>query len=312
MIRTMAITNREDWLRMRAANIGASEIGALMGVDPYKSRYALWMDKAGRADPVSDNPVLRAGRWMEAAAIEAVRETHPEWNILRASTYYWDDTLRIGATPDAFAVRGGATGVVQCKKVAASHFQKWIEEDGTITPPLHYQLQVIAEVMMTGAEWGCLAVLADDGYGLDLHCIDVPVHAAAWQRVLEEAKAFWASIEADVPPTPDYDRDGALIAAQYPASNGAHVDLSHNNHLAILLEERRNLKAAILAARKIGGIDDSEKRIASIDAEIKHIMGEAGSAVCGPWQLKYTERKPFTVRATRILRINGGLHEDVE
>jgi putative phage-type endonuclease len=309
----MAITNREDWLRMRAANIGASEIGALMGVDPHKSRYALWMEKAGRADPPGDNPVLRAGRWMEAAAIEAIRETHPDWNILRASTYYWDDALRIGATPDAFAVRSGAPGVVQCKKVAASHFKQWMEPDGSITPPLRYQLQVIAEIVMTAAEWGCLAVLVDDGYGLDLHCIDVPVHAAAWQRVLDEAKAFWASIAADNPPTPDYDRDGALISAQYPTSNGAHVDLSHNNHLAILLEERRNLKDAIRAAREIGGIGESEKRIASIDAEIRHIMGATESAVCGSWRLIYAERKPYTVKATRILRINGGgLHEHDE
>ena len=39
---------REDWLQIRKQGIGSSDAAAAVGLNPYKSRLELWMEKTGR------------------------------------------------------------------------------------------------------------------------------------------------------------------------------------------------------------------------------------------------------------------------
>ena len=40
--------NRSKWLKMRKAGIGGSEAAAIVGLNPWKSAFQLWMEKTGR------------------------------------------------------------------------------------------------------------------------------------------------------------------------------------------------------------------------------------------------------------------------
>ena len=42
--------SREDWLSVRRNGIGSSDAAAAVGLNPYKSQLALWMEKTGRDD----------------------------------------------------------------------------------------------------------------------------------------------------------------------------------------------------------------------------------------------------------------------
>jgi putative phage-type endonuclease len=41
--------DRQQWLEVRRGGIGSSDAAVAVGLNPYKSQLALWMDKTGRA-----------------------------------------------------------------------------------------------------------------------------------------------------------------------------------------------------------------------------------------------------------------------
>ena len=43
--------DHEKWLKTRDLGIGGSDAAVIMGLNPYKSSYKLWMEKTGQAEP---------------------------------------------------------------------------------------------------------------------------------------------------------------------------------------------------------------------------------------------------------------------
>jgi putative phage-type endonuclease len=80
------VHDRDEWLALRAHDLTASDIGAAAGVDPYKSPLALYAEKIGMLMPQADNNAMRRGRWLEAAVLSAIRETHPTGTCARPSS----------------------------------------------------------------------------------------------------------------------------------------------------------------------------------------------------------------------------------
>ena len=49
--------DHDKWLSVRNMGIGGSDAGVIMGLNPYKSPFQLWMEKTGQTHPedLSDN-----------------------------------------------------------------------------------------------------------------------------------------------------------------------------------------------------------------------------------------------------------------
>lgn len=251
------------WLALRAQDVTASDIGALAGVDRYKTPAQVWAEKQGLL-ATEESAAMRRGRWLEAANFEAVRETFPDWEVRRANVYARHPDLRMGCTPDFVAIdpeRSGF-GIVQAKNVAKPIFDEW---QGV--PPLSYALQTVVEAMLTGASWGDLSVIVTSTYTADLHRFEIPLHAGAWAKACAIVQKFWTDFAAGVMPTLDYERDGGVLEALYPAGNAvdAPADLTGNNALPALCAERDALSATVREARE---------RIDAIDNEIKGALGD--------------------------------------
>lgn len=83
----------------------ASQFGAMLGVDPYKSRPKVWAESTGNREDLSGQPAIEHGKTYEPVAIELFTK---QTGIL---TYDYPDTYinkeGFGATPDALTVDGG-------------------------------------------------------------------------------------------------------------------------------------------------------------------------------------------------------------
>lgn len=286
MIRnTWEITSVGEWLRRRQGMLTASRISALFDEHPYMTRDGLVAALKGIDQ--GDSPAMRRGRIIEPAIIEAMREEHPDWAIHRANTFHWLPEYRIGATPDAWASIDGVPGIIQCKSVAPEIWEKWRGR-----PPLGYSLQTLTELLCTGRSLGVLAVMVMDR-ALTLHEFSVPRHAAAEQKLLDAAFAWWEAWDrGEVGATaPDAELAEML-------DDGSTIDLSDNNYLCEAVPERQQLRAAISA---------SEKRVAEIDDSIKTAMGQASIAYLPGWTLTFkaqTRREVLIPAKTfRTLRV---------
>jgi predicted phage-related endonuclease len=273
-IESIPFTTREAWLAARQQDVTASVAGALLAAHEYTTAFELWALKSGliSEDP-TETPGMRRGRLLEDDALELLAEERPDWRIeAGGNVYLRAPALRIGGTPDAYAVdptRAGR-GVVQVKTVSDMVFRKkWKDEAGTINLPVWIACQAIVEAKLSGAAWACVVVMVV-GHGLDLHVLDIPLHAGIWDRLVEETAAFWGRVERAEPPAADYARDGDTIADLWPPDETREaLDLSLDNRAPALVDEMDDLKAQVKAA---------EARLTEIKAEITEKLAGAGLA----------------------------------
>ena len=280
-------------MEWRRNALTASDIGAVAGVDPYRSGLSVYADKISGVT-VDETPLMRRGRHYEAAAVEYFREDHPDWKVETNRHYFEDVDLKLGATPDVIAVDPEGRKVnVQIKTVGQPTFEKW---DGQ--PPKAYLLQTAAENYLTGADYGILAVLVNSTYAAELVEFEVLRHPAAERRVCDLTREFWENVKAGVVPQPDYERDGELVAKLFPpdAEVPVPLDLSGDNRIGELLADREKLKEAIKTC---------ESGVKTLDAEILHKLGGATMATLPGWKItnKLTHRKEYVVAASSFPRL---------
>jgi putative phage-type endonuclease len=282
--------NREEWLTLRQQDVTASRIAALVGHHPYVTAYELWAEKTGKVAPTNniDNPRMRRGRLLESVGADLAAEAMPGAVVEHnTSNCYWrDSALRIGATPDLLATDERGLGTVQLKSVEPSVYARnWLDGE----PPFWIALQALTEANLTGSQWAAVGALRI-GHGVDFDLVPVPLHAGAWQALLDAVGAFWRSVETDTPPVPDYARDGAVIAALHPVSLGTTIDLSSDNELIHALAEREEAK---------GLLKGLEEQIESFDALIRHKLGEHEIGLAGDYRvtLRTEQVKAYTVQA---------------
>lgn len=293
------VTDRESWLQMRLRDVTASDVASICGVG-YRSALAVWAEKKQLVQPTGDNPILQRGRWLEPAIWTAVKERHPSWEIRAAKVYLRSPALRLGATPDALAVDPDRDGLVllQGKVVAKPIFNRdWIVDNTGADPvvPVGYQLQTLTETMLVEAAnqqkiYPVLAALVVDTFTAELHMIPVQRHPSAERKVLETVSNFWADFDAGRQPIVDPTQDHDTVKALYPHDNGATIDLSADNAIPALMDQRAQLTTAISAAKA---------RKDEIETEIKGKMGEASFAmIAGGRRLscKLTKRAGYEVK----------------
>lgn len=302
MINRRAVTSESDWLSWRRQYLCASEIGAAIGIDPYRSALSVYAEKRGLIMGPEDNGLMRRGRHFEQAAASYFVEEHPGIRVMHPHVFLMDDDNHLGATPDRVAEDPEHPGLinVQLKIVAKPSFERW---DGV--PPPYYVLQTACENMLLDADRGILACLVVSSYTADLHCFDVPRHAAAEQQIRTIGQEFNQNLLDGRYPAPDYKRDAETIKAMYPnAEPGTVLDLATDNRLGELLPKRAELKARIKA--------DTEAA-EEIDTEIRAKLGDAETALLPGWKvtLKDMIRKSYTVAESRSRRLTvTNLDED--
>ncbi len=298
------VRDRAEWLARRSHDLTASDIGAAAGVDPHKTGLQLWGEKTGQLASAADNPLMQRGRWLEPAVRAAILDENPGWAVEPVMRYFRDSELRLGASPDFQAITDepGITNI-QAKVVTPGAFEKnWANG-----PPLNYLLQTTCEGMLMDAARSILAALVIHPYKAELRMYPVPRHAAAEQKIEEIARSFWQMIAEGKQPAADYKRDAEVIEALHPTSTIAvPIDLTGNNHLAVILPRYVALKNGMAI----------DKRLASeLEAEIKEAIGDHELAELPGFTIswKTQHRKEHVVKATsyRVLRVTD-LGEDEE
>lgn len=296
VVERLAPTTREEWLALRRETIGASEAACLLGIHPYTTTYEMFALKSGLIDSdPTETPAMRRGRLLEDDALQIIGEERPNWtltpNPIPGGLFYRDMAQRISATPDCFAVdpaRPGK-GVIQVKSLEPSIYRKtWKQEDGSIEPPLHVAVQATIEAAMSGCTWAAAAALVVS-FGMDVKLVEVPLIPGLWERIRSEVAAFWRAVDANMPPDPDYSRDGSLIVEIFGQGDGTTIDLSGENHLPEILSEDERLREEIATAKA---------RRDEIKAEIVHKLAGSTFATVPGWRVsnKTQTRKAHEVK----------------
>jgi predicted phage-related endonuclease len=301
------IESREQWLAMRVNNVNASEVAIVCGEGAYASLAELYAEKKGLRPPRDDSAIMRRGRWGEAAVFEALADERPEWEVVRGKVYLCDPALRLGATPDGFALapdRDGP-GIVQAKVISRTVFrQRWLTDpddfDGDASVPGYYVLQTLTEAMLSQAAWAVVAVLVVSEFDMQLRLFDIPRDLVIEGEIVKNVGAFWRDyFDPGIMPEFDPQMDEALIRALYPRDAGTTIDLTQDNRALVAVEEFVESQAAL---KRLGD------NVKAIKTELAGKLGENTFGLLADGRclsFKLQHRKGYTVEpsGSRVLRI---------
>ena len=190
-----------DFTQNRSKYIGGSDIGAILGLSPFKSPLAVWMEKTGKEVKAVDNLPVRFGSFVEEfVANEYAKATgfalrHDE------SIYIHPDHSFMSAHIDRFVHSDGlhmpATKILECKTANPFSRAQW-GEVGSDQVPMSYLCQCVWYMSVTGIERTDLAVLFGN---VDFRVYTILRDPELENLVLEKAHHFWYEyVLKDIPP----------------------------------------------------------------------------------------------------------------
>jgi predicted phage-related endonuclease len=286
---------RAQWLLARHEHVGASELAAIVDADPRRGWLSIYAAKVEQRLDEDESSWLAFGRDVETAIAKGYEhKTGREVIDLGAFDFVRHPRCaRLGATLDRrchgsslFPTPAGATGegALELKAVGFHKAHEWHEE-----PPLHYVVQVQAQMACAQLRWGSLGALFG---GISIaDPVDLLPDPAFMEAALVAVDRFWWHVEHRVPPPADAKPDTvAAIKRLWANDNGATVPL--DEQAARLVAEWEKAKAAESAA---------ECEAKAIDTQLRALLGAAtfGELPDGSLlTLKKVERAGYAVKPT--------------
>lgn len=100
--------SHEEWLKEREHGVGASEVGAVLGLSPYETPFSLWLKKTAQVEPEPENQAMKMGHLLEPVVCQLWEEATGE-KVIKASAadviYVHPEHDFMRVTPDRI-VRG--------------------------------------------------------------------------------------------------------------------------------------------------------------------------------------------------------------
>jgi putative phage-type endonuclease len=279
----------EEWLAARREDITSTEVAALFGLDPRKSRRRLWHEKRGDIEPdFVDSEPAKWGRRLQSAIGQYICEDEG-WQDPQDLTgyYYRHDDRRLGCSLDFECLDQEERIILEVKQSGrVSKEEGW----GPNRAPLRYEFQIMTQMHLAiregNADSGAIGTLVGGNRTLVFRRkYDREVGA----MIDSEVDSFWRSIETNTPPDPDFLVDAPILERLQGSllELGDVLDLSRNNRAVYLMESIAELKAALKPLAEQA--EDIQDRMKAAQAEIHSMMGAHENAIIGDYQV--TARK---------------------
>jgi putative phage-type endonuclease len=219
---TLAATVAAD----RSQGLGASEVGAALGLSRFVSPYALWARKTGRAEDPEQSAAMEWGLRLQPVILDAYTARMLSLGLppfqVRANnvTRVYRGWERLFATPDGFLHDGTPRRRARIIEAKAPRSADGWGPDGSTEVPPDYYAQVQVQMLVHDLANADLAVLF---HGSDFRVYPIPANPEDQAAITAAAQAWWEQyVEGDVPPpiTTPSDSTEAAIRAQFQGGQG--------------------------------------------------------------------------------------------
>lgn len=204
-----------DWqeYRKNQVGIGGSDASVILGVNPFKSRFNLWLEKTGQIAPadLSNNEFVEWGNLLEPvirkkfAQVTGFKVMRNNF-VLQHDIYEWMVANVDGEVIDpAFSGKG----ILEIKTTSSHNKKEW--EEGC---PVHYMAQVQHYLAVTGYEYAYICCLCGGNFFVyylierDDYVID---------NLIKEELSFMEQVKHNIPPEiGGSESESAWLQATFP------------------------------------------------------------------------------------------------
>ncbi|KMN29609.1 hypothetical protein VI26_23005, partial [Chromobacterium sp. LK1] len=287
----MTAISRDEWLALRNTGIGGSDAGTVLGVNPYKTAYQLYLEKRGELQPedIDDKEAVIAGRDLEDYVAQRYsRRTGLKVERCNTMLRHQDHPFVLGNL-DRLVWEGDkrpqhrgeirTRHLLECKTALGRFIDKsaW-GPDGTDEVPMTYLVQCQHYMAVTDAELCDLAVLMS---GPEFRLYHIRRDNELIAELIAREAEFWLRVQTGTAPELDCDHATTpdLLAKLYPGTNGEEIVLpdSAAHWKAVMDEanEQKKLYEAVATGAK------------------NHLLAQMGEAAVG----KLPDGSQFTRKA---------------
>jgi putative phage-type endonuclease len=272
--------DKEQWLEERKSRIGASEVSAALGLNPYKSPFQLWAEKTGLLEaPELNTEAIRWGARLEAPIAlgwseETGKDVEQAGDLLAHSKHHW-----LVATPDYYV---GESELLECKLSGSPQVAAQFKDGNT---PDWFQTQCIIQLACTERDAAHIAALLS---GTRLETRIVTRDAYVEELILGSLMQFWELVQKKTPP-PLVDNDNDIMGELYPVDPHKEIELGCDATLLVDLYEEAKAKKK-----------RAESEVSRLQAEIKMRLGGARTATAGAYRINLSEVKTSRLDTDRL------------
>ncbi len=277
--------SEEAWVEARRGSIGGSDAAAIVGLNPWKSAYALWAEKSGRIEPedISMKEAVRLGHELEPYVAKRFSEitgkkVRRENYILKNTEYPWAH-----ANVDRLVI--GEKAGLECKTTSALSLSKF--KNGEY--PANYYVQCVHYLAVTGLERWYLCVLIGN-QEVKIFVIERDEDEIA--ALMDAEAQFWDGVQNGTAPMADGSESTARTLAALYQDEGRECDLTP---FAGDLREYLSLK---------GQIKTLTEKCEAIGNQIKAYMGTASRGAAGDFRVSYGSRSRQSFDVKKYKRDN--------
>lgn len=246
--------DHEKWLEARALGIGGSDAAVIMGMNPYKSPYQLWLEKTGQVDPpdLSGNQYVYWGTKNESNIADWFQEETGK-KVKRLGTLRSKEYPFMLANVDRTVV--GENAGLEIKTAGVRQYRKWKDDE----IPDAYYCQCLHYMAVTGADYWYIAVLLG---GNEAKWKRIERNEEDIQHLIIAETDFWKLVETKTPPPVDgSDSCAAALSAQYKGGD-PNFSVVLQSSAEDVIESLENDKAIMDALRK--QITEKENRLKAL------------------------------------------------
>ncbi|GLY10362.1 YqaJ viral recombinase family protein [Pseudobacillus badius] len=235
--------NREEWLEARKAGLGGSDIGAIAGLNQWRSPMTVYLEKTSSIENNVDNEFIYWGNVLEDVVAQEFSKRSGMKVRRRNAMLYHPEKHWALANVDRLIVTQDdkGPGILECKTAGFFKKEEWNGEE----VPASYLTQLQWYFYVTGYQWGYFAVLIG-GNQFVMKRVDRDEELI--EQLVELGEDFWMNnVQKKVPPPLDGSAASSdILSYLYPSSNGQEMTLEPSAETLIenLIEAKQAEKEA--------------------------------------------------------------------
>jgi putative phage-type endonuclease len=247
--------NKQKWLMERKNYLGGSDLGAIAGLNPYRTALDVYLDKTSDDIAEDTNSAMHWGTLLEDVIAKEYAQVTGYDVEIEPNTIYHPKYKFLGANIDRWV--GDKEYILECKTAGFTKAKEWGEQ-GTDQVPESYLVQVAFYAAICNVPKVDIAVLIG---GQDFRIYTYERNKELEDKLINIACNFWNNhIEKRIPPKCVSTRDTFNL---FPQSNYQEIVAEDN-----IMEKWEELKAAREEESRI------QTNIEKLKVEIQEFMRE--------------------------------------